>query len=215
MRIGFTAISARTCHPASVSFSRYVAFTRTAPSTGHASTVTSGAFTGLVPVGPVASRNSAALRSSSGAPGSSARRRSGPCLNTNRVCGPAVTRTVPVCRSTSSTANGPTGSGAPFAPPFGRGWRTTAVTVQSAAVEPGGSSTFHTGLLASVGLATTGCCVGPVSVEVAATRSTLTSAVDGATSFHSRAGPRNFTFAVDSTKPSVRTALTSISALCT
>ena len=62
----------------------------------------------LVPVGPVVSRKNAAVTSSSGGPGGSVLRRSGPCLKANRVCGPAVTRTVPVCRSTSSVVNGPT-----------------------------------------------------------------------------------------------------------
>ena len=105
--------------------------TRTAPSTGHASTASNGAVAAVEPVGPVVRRKNATLFSSSAGGGGSARRRSGPCLNANRVCGAATTFTVPVCRRTSRTANGPTGSGCAFAPDFGLGWRTTAVTVQS------------------------------------------------------------------------------------
>ncbi|WP_171472945.1 hypothetical protein [Frigoriglobus tundricola] len=113
------------------------------------------------------------------------------------MCGPAATLTVPVCRRTSSTPNGPTGTGAARGAPFARKCRTTAVTVQSAADEPTGRTIVQTGRLGSPGFVTTGCCVGPVSVP-AATRSTLTSAPPGATSFHSRAAPRIRTFAVDS-----------------
>lgn len=74
----------------------------------------------------------------------------------NRWCGPVFTVTVPVCRSTSSAPNGPTGTGSDIVPAFGRDWRTTAVTSQSAPVESAGSAILQTGLPGSPGRMTTG-----------------------------------------------------------
>ena len=187
--------------------------TATRPGSRPASTVNKGAATAVAPMGPVVSRKKAAVTSSSTMPGSASRRRSGPCLNTKRVCGPAVTRTVPVCRSTLSAVKGPIANGPRCFGSSGRGrdWRVTAVTTQSDGGEPAGNSMVHSGLSDADGRVMTGVWAGPTSVAPGA-RSALRVAVAGASTFQLVAGPRSRNFAVVSTTLSVKSTVRSSSA---